>query len=82
MDRLDIIRNGEIIHTVEATGDGLTLETEIDVRMDGSGWIAAPRMLGDIHSMDRWDDPAHKAEVVATFEEGLRLYRAQANDGR
>ncbi|MDE2943390.1 MAG: CehA/McbA family metallohydrolase [Gemmatimonadota bacterium] len=126
MERLDIIRNGEIIHTVEATGDGRTLEAEIDVAIDGSGWIAArvlgpaqhgamdsylfahtnpvfviadgqpirspedaaffvrwiERTLDDIHSMDRWDDPAHKAEVIATFEEGLRLYQAQANDGR
>ena len=39
-------------------------------------WIE--RTLEDLHSMDRWDDPAHKAEVIATFEEGLRRYRAQA----
>ena len=122
MERLDIIRNGEIIHTVEATGDGKSIEAEIDVRMDGSGWITArvlgppqhgamdsylfahtnpvfviadgepirsredaaffvrwiERTLEDLHSMDRWDDPAHKAEVIATFEEGLRLYQDQA----
>ena len=31
--------------------------------------------------MDRWDDPGHRAEVFATFEEALRLYREQA-EGR
>ncbi len=123
MERLDIIQSGEIIHTVEATGNGRRLEVEIPVEVEESGWIAA-RVLGppqhgamdsylfahtnpvfvvadgepirsqedasffvrwiedtltDLHSMDRWDDPAHKAEVIATFEEGLRLYQAQAD---
>ena len=30
--------------------------------------------------MDRWDDPAHKEEVLATFEEGRRLYQAQVDE--
>ena len=99
---------------------------EVEVPVDGSGWIAA-RTLGppqhgamdsylfahtnpvfviadgepirssedaaffvtwieetltDLRSMDRWDDPAHKAEVLATFEEALSLYREQAERGR
>ncbi|MCG8468768.1 MAG: CehA/McbA family metallohydrolase, partial [Gemmatimonadetes bacterium] len=42
-------------------------------------WIE--QTIEDLHRMDRWDDPAHKAEVIATFEEGLRLYRVQAETG-
>jgi hypothetical protein len=45
-------------------------------------WI--DETLDDLRAMDRWDDPAHKAEVLATFEEARRLYQAQvdAGDGR
>ena len=43
-------------------------------------WIE--QTLDDLRGMDRWDDPAHKAEVLATFEEGLRLYRDQMEGGR
>ena len=40
-------------------------------------WI--DQTLGELRAMDRWDDPAHKAEVLATFEEGRRLYQAQVD---
>ena len=121
MDRLEILRNGEIIHTVEATGSRKTIEAELELPIDSSGWIAA-RILGptqhgamdsylfghtnpvfviaddepirssddagffvrwidevldDLQGMDRWDDPAHKRAVIATFEEGRRLYQEQ-----
>ena len=33
-------------------------------------WIE--ETLEDMGGMDRWDDPAHRAEVFATFEEALR----------
>ncbi len=121
MHRLEIIHNGEIIHTVEATGDKKQIEVELEIPIESSGWIAA-RVLGptqhgamdsylfahtnpvfviadgepirstedaeyfvrwidevieELRGMDRWDDPAHKAEVIATFEEGRRLYAEQ-----
>ena len=120
MDRLEIIRNGEVIHTVEANGSR-SIEAELEIPVESSGWIAA-RVLGptqhgvmdsylfahtnpvyvvadgepirsaadaaffvgwidetleELRAMDRWDDPAHKAEVIATFAEGRQLYQAQ-----
>jgi len=30
--------------------------------------------------MDRWDDPAHKEQVISTFEQGRRLYQAQIEE--
>lgn len=39
-------------------------------------WIE--ETLSDLRRMDRWDDPAHRDEVLATFEEALRLYQDQA----
>ena len=121
MHRLEIIRNGQVVHTVEASGDGKSLSVELEVPVEGSGWIAAralgppqhgamdsylfahtnpvfliadgepirsgedaaffvrwiDQVLGELRAMDRWDDPAHKEEVLATFEEGRRLYQAQ-----
>jgi Tol biopolymer transport system component len=122
MQRLEIIQDGLITHTVDAGGDGKTIEAEIEARFDSSGWVAA-RVLGppqhgamdsylfahtnpvfviaegepirstkdaaffvnwieqtieQLRSMDRWDDSAHREAVFATFEEGLRLYRDQA----
>ncbi|MDE0649666.1 MAG: CehA/McbA family metallohydrolase, partial [Gammaproteobacteria bacterium] len=41
-------------------------------------WI--DQVLYELRFMDRWDDPAHKEEVLATFEEGRRLYQAQVED--
>ena len=40
-------------------------------------WI--DHVLLELSVMDRWDDPAHKAEVLATFDEGRRLYQAQVD---
>ncbi len=34
--------------------------------------------IRQLQSLDRWDDPAHKAEVLATFEKARDLYRDQA----
>ena len=34
--------------------------------------------IRELQSLDRWDDPAHKAEVLATFEKARDLYRDQA----
>jgi len=121
MHKLEVIQNGEIIHTVEATGDGRSIEVDLELPVESSGWVAI-RVLGppqhgamdsylfahtnpvfviadgepitsegdaaffvswieevidDLTGMDRWDDPAQKAEVLATFEEGRRLYQAQ-----
>ncbi len=123
IDRLEIIRNGEIVHTVEANG-ARTIEAELDIPVESSGWIAA-RVLGptqhgvmdsylfahtnpvyviadgepirsradaaffvrwidetlkDLRGMDRWDDPAHKEEVISTFEQGRQLYQAQVEE--
>ncbi|MCY4647794.1 MAG: LpqB family beta-propeller domain-containing protein [Gammaproteobacteria bacterium] len=124
MHRMEIIRNGEIVHTVEATADGRSLGVELEMPVEGSGWIAAralgppqhgamdsylfahtnpvfliadgepirspedaaffvrwiDQVLDELRAMDRWDDPAHKDEVLATFEEGRRLYQAQIDD--
>ena len=44
IDRLEIIQNGEIVHTVEANG-AKTIEVELDIPVESSGWIAA-RVLG------------------------------------
>ncbi len=41
-------------------------------------WI--DQVLYELRFQDRWDDPAHKEEVLATFEEGRRLYQAQVDD--
>ncbi|GIS80844.1 MAG: hypothetical protein CM1200mP14_24100 [Gammaproteobacteria bacterium] len=30
--------------------------------------------------MDRWDDPAHKEQVISTFEQGRRLYQSQIEE--
>lgn len=122
MDRLDIIQNGQVIHTVEATGDQKEIEAVMDVPIESSGWIAVrvlgptqrgvtnsylfghtnpvyviaddqpirssedasyfvrwiDRLIGDLTAMDAWDDPAHKREVLSTFEEGRRLYQEQS----
>lgn len=45
MDRLEIIQNGRVIHTLEATGDRKELEATLRVPIESSGWIAA-RVLG------------------------------------
>jgi hypothetical protein len=121
MHTLEIVQNGEITHTFEATGDGKSFDVNVEVPIDGSVWIAA-RTLGppqhgamdtylfahtnpvyviadgepirsradaaffvrwidetleDLRGMDRWDDPAHKEQVISTFEKGRQLYQAQ-----
>ena len=124
MHTLEIVQNGKITHTFDATGDGKSFDVNIEVPIDGSGWIAARTLgppqhgamdsylfahtnpvfviadgepirssedatffvawieetLSDLRRMDRWDDPAHKDEVLATFEEGLRLYMEQVRE--
>lgn len=126
MDALEIVQNGEITHTFEATGDGTSFDVEVEVPIGGSRWIAARTLgppqhgamdsylfahtnpvfviadgepirsredaaffvswieetLAELRSMDRWDDPAHRDEVMATFEEALGLYREQAGSSR
>ncbi len=126
MHTLEIVQNGEITHTFEATGDGKSFDVDVEVPIDGSVWIAARTLgppqhgamdsylfahtnpvfviadgepvrssedaaffvawieetLSDLRRMDRWDDPAHRDEVLATFEEALRLYQDQAGGGR
>jgi len=124
MHTLEIVQNGEITHTFEATGDGKSFDVNIEVPIDGSVWIAA-RTLGppqhgamdtylfahtnpvyviadgepirsrsdaaffvrwidetleDLRGMDRWDDPAHKEQVISTFEKGRQLYQAQIEE--
>ena len=121
---LEIVQNGEITHTFEATGDGKSFDVNVEVPIDGSVWIAA-RTLGppqhgamdtylfahtnpvyviadgepirsrsdaaffvrwidetleDLRGMDRWDDPAHKEQVISTFEKGRQLYQAQIEE--
>ena len=44
MDRLEILRDGEVIHVVEADG-AKSLDAELELRVESSGWIAA-RVLG------------------------------------
>ena len=123
MDRIEIIQNGEIVHTVQANG-AKTVEVDLDITIESSGWIAA-RVLGptqhgamdsylfahtnpvyviadeepiqsrsdaaffvrwidetieDMRGMDRWDDPAHKEQVISTFEQGRRLYQSQIEE--
>ena len=127
MHRLEIVQNGRIIHTVDATGDMKAIEAELEIPIEGSGWIAArvlgppqhgamdsylfahtnpvftiadgapirspedaaffvrwiDQTLGELRAMDRWDDPAHKEEVLATFEEGQEIVSgAGRRDGR
>ena len=38
-------------------------------------WI--DETLEDLRGMDRWDDPAHKEQVISTFEQGRQLYQDQ-----
>ncbi len=124
MHTLEIVQNGEIVHTVHATGDAKSIEAELAIPIEESGWIAArvlgppqhgamdsylfahtnpvflvadgepirsrddaaffvrwiDQVLGELRAMDRWDDPAHKAEVIATFQEGRWLYQAQVDE--
>lgn len=124
MHRLDIIQNGNVIHTVHATGTRKEIEVELEIPVESSGWIAA-RVLGPtqhgvmdaylfahtnpvfviadgepirssedaayfvrwidanielLRGMDSWDDPAHKEEVIATFEQGRKLYLQQVQE--
>ena len=123
MHGLEIVQNGRIVHRVDATGDLKSIDAELEIPIEGSGWIAAralgpaqhgamdsylfahtnpvfiiadgepirsgedaaffvrwiDQVLDELRAMDRWDDPAHKAEVLATFEEGRRLYQAQVD---
>ena len=124
MHRLEIIQDGQVVHAVEADGDGKSLSAELEIPVENSGWIAAralgppqhgamdsylfahtnpvfviagdepirsredaaffvrwiDQVLYELEFMDRWDDPAHKEEVLATFEEGRRLYQAQVDE--
>ena len=126
MHRLEIVHNGRIVHTIDATGDMESIDAEHEIPIEGSGWIAArvlgptqhgamdsylfahtnpvfviadgepirsradaaffvrwiDQVLSELRAMDRWDDPAHKAEVIATFEEGRALYQEQAEGVR
>ena len=114
MHGLEIVQNGRIVHRIDATGDLKSIDAELEIPIEGSGWIAArvlgppqhgamdsylfahtnpvfviadgepirsrddaaffvrwiDQVLDELRAMDRWDDPAHKAEVLATFEEG------------
>ena len=123
MHGLEIVQNGRIVHRVEAGADRKSLDAELEIRIESSGWIAArvlgppqhgamdsylfahtnpvfliadgepirsredaaffvrwiDQVLDELRAMDRWDDPAQKAEVIATFEEGRRLYQAQVD---
>ncbi len=45
MHRLEIVRNGRIVHTVDAGGDMKSIDTELELPIESSGWIAA-RVLG------------------------------------
>ena len=45
MDRLEIIQNGQVVHSVDATGDRKTIEATMELEVESSGWIAA-RVLG------------------------------------
>ena len=125
MHRLEVIQNGTIIHTVEASGEAKKIEAELEVRVESSGWLAV-RVLGptqhgamdsylfahtspvyviadgepihssedaaffvrwidqnlvDLRGRDNFYDPAHREEVISTFEEARRLYQVQV-DGR
>ncbi|MYB32279.1 MAG: hypothetical protein F4Y20_07115 [Acidobacteria bacterium] len=126
MHGLEIVQNGRIVHRVDATGDLKSIDAELEIPVEGSGWIAAralgppqhgamdsylfahtnpvfviaggepirslddaaffvrwiDEVLEELRAMDRWDDPAQKAEVLATFEEGRRLYQAQVDELR
>ena len=124
MHGLEIVQNGRIVQRIDATGDLKSIDAELEIPIEGSGWIAArvlgpaqhgamdsylfahtnpvfvitggepirsrddaaffvrwiDQVLDELRAMDRWDDPAHKAEVLATFEEGRRLYQAQVDE--
>ncbi|HEX5478746.1 MAG TPA: CehA/McbA family metallohydrolase [Dehalococcoidia bacterium] len=120
MQRLEIVTNGEVVASAEATYEGRFAHVEHELRIDESCWIAA-RVVGDAHElvMDeslyahtspiyvlahgapiaRPDDAAYfvawidrlietvrahgrfasdeqREDVVATFREGQRYYRA------
>ena len=126
MHGLEIVHNGRIVHRIDATGDLKSIDAELEIPIEGSGWIAArvlgpaqhgamdsylfahtnpvfvitggepirsrddaaffvrwiDQVLDELRAMDRWDDPAHKAEVLATFEQARRLYQAQVDELR
>lgn len=81
MDRLEIIQNGRVVHSVDATGDRKTIEVALDLDVDSSGWIAA-RVLGPLQhgAMDSYlfahtnpvfviadDQPIRSTEDAAFF---------------
>lgn len=45
MYRLEIIQDGEVVRTVEATGAKKEIEVEFEIPVESSGWVAA-RVLG------------------------------------
>jgi hypothetical protein len=55
--------------------DGAPIRSSEDAAFFVS-WIE--ETITDLRRMNRWDDPAHRETVLATFEEALRLYREQA----
>ena len=50
MDRLDLIFNGKLIHTVKASGDSTHLAYQAFIPITGSGWLAA-RISGGGHRL-------------------------------
>ena len=64
---------------IRAIADGEQIRSERDAAFFVD-WI--DKTLADLRAMDRWDDPAHKAEVLETFEMGRALYQAQVEEAR
>jgi hypothetical protein len=50
MARLDVLCNGEVVHSVPASGDGTTVEASCRIPLRRSGWVAL-RATGPAHRL-------------------------------
>ncbi|MFN0171748.1 MAG: CehA/McbA family metallohydrolase [Bryobacteraceae bacterium] len=79
MERLDIIRNGTVVASVQASGDRQSLRFSGKVSLDGSGWVAA-RVDGPGHRLVTNDKRlfAHTSPVYCTIGDQRIAVKADA----
>ena len=65
MDRVELVRNGEVVKTLELSGDTLSAEFEGEVEVSESGWLAL-RAHGPAHREVIREPDAHTNPVWIT----------------
>ena len=75
MDRVELVRNGEVIQTLDLFGDNLTAEFEGEIEIPESGWLALrahgpahPEVIKEpnAHTNPVWISVAGKPNPMAT----------------